>query len=282
MTEQASSGSVVPPPGDPVAGVVQVVELEAAAHAWEISPGVVVHGHAFNGQVPGPALEATVGDTLAVRFINRLPGPARIHWQQRPGHLSTAEGAPPDGPAQPGASLEYLIALSESGTFCYHIPATTTIGQGLHGLLIVAPSGEPCRDRDRCLVITAVRTGLSDAGRPADRCGPAEQEILLVDGVLQPRMGVAPGRRERWQLINLTGHKLRLSLNRGGSAAASSESRGPRGSEVRPVLAPWGQLRVALGPFVAGEVTRLTATAERSGGGDQNGGWRLAVIHAAC
>ncbi len=151
MTEQASRGAVPPPTRNRVTGIVQVVDLEAAPHAWETSPGAVVHGHAFNGQVPGPTIEASVGDTLAVRFTNHLPEPASIHWDGLPAQVGTAEDAPPSEAAQPGCSLEFLIALSDAGTFCYHIPATTTIGPGLHGVLMVRDLGNPAPDGRRSL-----------------------------------------------------------------------------------------------------------------------------------
>jgi hypothetical protein len=34
------------------------VRLEAAETRWEIAPGHVVPGYGFNGQVPGPTIEA--------------------------------------------------------------------------------------------------------------------------------------------------------------------------------------------------------------------------------
>jgi FtsP/CotA-like multicopper oxidase with cupredoxin domain len=33
------------------------VQLEAGETEWEIAPGRVVSGYAFNGQVPGPTIE---------------------------------------------------------------------------------------------------------------------------------------------------------------------------------------------------------------------------------
>ncbi|CAA9408327.1 MAG: hypothetical protein AVDCRST_MAG75-2580 [uncultured Propionibacteriaceae bacterium] len=146
MTEHASRGAVPSAARTRATGIVQVVDLEAAPHAWETSPGVLVHGHAFNGQVPGPTIEARVGDTLAVRFTNRLPEPASIHWDGLPAQVGTAEDALPTGAARPGSSLAFLITLSDAGTFCYYIPATTTIGQGLHGLLMVRHLGNSASD----------------------------------------------------------------------------------------------------------------------------------------
>jgi FtsP/CotA-like multicopper oxidase with cupredoxin domain len=47
--------------------------LEAAEIEWEIVPGRTVRGYGFNGQVPGPVLEAKQGVPLEIEFTNRLP-----------------------------------------------------------------------------------------------------------------------------------------------------------------------------------------------------------------
>jgi FtsP/CotA-like multicopper oxidase with cupredoxin domain len=57
-----------------------MVKLEAREFDWEVAPGRVVKGFGFNGQVPGPAIEADVGDELVVELTNRLPEPTTIHW----------------------------------------------------------------------------------------------------------------------------------------------------------------------------------------------------------
>jgi FtsP/CotA-like multicopper oxidase with cupredoxin domain len=54
--------------------------LEAAEIEWEIAPGRTVRGYGFNGQVPGPVLEAKQGVALEIEFTNRLPEPTVIHW----------------------------------------------------------------------------------------------------------------------------------------------------------------------------------------------------------
>lgn len=54
--------------------------LEAAEIEWEMAPGRKVRGYGFNGQVPGPVLEAKQGIPLEIEFTNRLPEPTVIHW----------------------------------------------------------------------------------------------------------------------------------------------------------------------------------------------------------
>jgi FtsP/CotA-like multicopper oxidase with cupredoxin domain len=253
-----------------MAGIVQIVDLDAAAHSWEISPGVVVHGHAFNGEVPGPIIEATVGDSLAVRFTNALPEPAGIYWHGLPGGGGTAEGARRTGVAQPGDSLEYLVDLSDAGTFCYHIPATTAIGQGLYGLLIVRHLEDAAANGERCLIVTAFRLGRGDA---------EDQEVLLVNGTSEPQLAAAAGQPERWRLFNLTGYELRLLAGTQRCAAMGTGGQYRRGAEaVSPAVAPSDWLDVVLGPYAAGEAVPLEATPQ-SPGGDRRAR-SLATLHA--
>jgi FtsP/CotA-like multicopper oxidase with cupredoxin domain len=56
------------------------VELDAQEIAWEFVPGRSIPGFAFNGEVPGPTIEANVGDTIEVRLRNSLPQATTIHW----------------------------------------------------------------------------------------------------------------------------------------------------------------------------------------------------------
>ena len=64
-----------PAPG----GRVVTIDLEAAELYWEFAPGRSTRAWGYNGQVPGPVLEANVGGVLAVRLTNRLAEPTTIH-----------------------------------------------------------------------------------------------------------------------------------------------------------------------------------------------------------
>lgn len=278
MTEHALLRMVTPHTGSPVTGIIQVVDLEAAAHAWEITPGMVVHGHAFNGQVPGPTIEATAGDTLAVRFTNRLLEPARIQWHGLPDHPGTANRTPQSGLAPPGGIRDYQIVLSDAGTFWYHIPPTAAIGPGLHGAVLVRHAGDPARDGERLLIITAVTLGRRDARQPGKGSCPGDGEVLLVNGISQPQLVAAPGQLQRWLLINLTGHELRLSLGRHRHTAVHGEDCCSGAAAAHIMIGPSNRVEVVLGPFPAGETAWLQALPNGSGSGDQRP-CRLATLH---
>ena len=52
---------------------MKIVELEARQTAWEVRPGHTVDAYGYNGQVPGPVIEARAGEPIEIRFTNRLP-----------------------------------------------------------------------------------------------------------------------------------------------------------------------------------------------------------------
>ena len=56
------------------------VELDAQEVGWDFASGRSIPGFAYNGQVPGPTIEANVGDTIEVRLKNSLPQATTIHW----------------------------------------------------------------------------------------------------------------------------------------------------------------------------------------------------------
>jgi bilirubin oxidase len=252
------------PPLRATTGVLQVVDLDAAKHDWEISPGMVVHGYAFNGQAPGPVIEARAGDTLLVRFTNLLPEPATIRWHGLPAPATTNGGEPGADPVPPGGHLRYRLHLPNAGTFWYHsaITATTQTNRGLCGVLVVRDPEEDVFDGERVMLMHNLelnrrgQLGASDQ-LLEDRHGP-EGEVLLVNGALEPEMQIATGKVERWRLVNTTNAHLRLSL--GGYPFHPIRTNGPTPPAVDELHMKFGdQFDLAVGPFPGGETVLLEA-----------------------
>ncbi|HYC51748.1 MAG TPA: multicopper oxidase domain-containing protein, partial [Gemmatimonadaceae bacterium] len=103
-------------PDAPLAREV-VVDMEAREAAWEISPGKRVSGWTYNGQVPGPTIEARVGDTVVVRLKNSLAEPTTIHWHglRIPAAMDGTDVV--QRPVQPGERFEYRFTVPDAGTF---------------------------------------------------------------------------------------------------------------------------------------------------------------------
>ena len=264
MSERTPSG---PAPGQPpreaTTGVLQVVQLEAAEHDWEISPEMVVHGYAFNGQTPGPVIEARVGDALLVQFTNLLPEPTTIRWPGLPQSVNSSELAADLVPS--GGRVQYQLHLPHAGTFWYHSPVAATIQSSgtLCGVLVVRDPVQPALGEERVLLFSDVelnrRGGLGGPHQLlVDDRGGVEGEVLLVNGVLGPEMQISTGQVERWRLVNTSAYRLRLSL--GGHPFRQITTDGPDTQAVDEVLmAPSDRLDLAVGPFPRGETVVLEA-----------------------
>jgi FtsP/CotA-like multicopper oxidase with cupredoxin domain len=137
-----------PAPG----GTVVTVTLEAREIDWEFVPGVKTRAWGYNGQIPGPVLEANVGDVLEVQLTNNLAEPTTIHWHglRLPAPMDGTEHVQPV--VAPGETFTYRFQLPDAGTFWYHphFNETVQLEMGLYGALIVRAPDEPRLDFESC------------------------------------------------------------------------------------------------------------------------------------
>jgi FtsP/CotA-like multicopper oxidase with cupredoxin domain len=61
-------------------GAVIPVHLELRESEWEFQPATASRAWTLNGSVPGPTLEARVGDVLEIHLTNRMAQPTVLHW----------------------------------------------------------------------------------------------------------------------------------------------------------------------------------------------------------
>ncbi|KAK3313245.1 multicopper oxidase-domain-containing protein [Apodospora peruviana] len=106
-----------------------------------ISPtGVPKEAMVFNGQYPGPKIEACWGDELVVTVINLLPemGTA-IHWhgirQLRTNHMDGV--AITQCPVARGSNFTYRFRVTQYGSSWYHSHHSLQYGEGLAGSLVL-------------------------------------------------------------------------------------------------------------------------------------------------
>jgi FtsP/CotA-like multicopper oxidase with cupredoxin domain len=101
---------------------------------------------AYNGSVPGPTIDANLGDTLIVHFVNLLHEATTVHWH------GVELPAGMDGSHISQALIprfgyrRYEFQLNNAATYWYHPHNKTNeqIEKGLHGALIVR---DPADDR---------------------------------------------------------------------------------------------------------------------------------------
>ena len=113
------------------------VRFETVHVRHTISPGRVYEAWAFNGQVPGPVLRVTVGDTIDFTIVNKAPIPHSMDFH-------AAEIAPSRAYVNilPNDSLHFRFVARVPGAFMYHCgtaPTAAHIANGMYGALIVDP-----------------------------------------------------------------------------------------------------------------------------------------------
>src|SRR2546428_13928574 len=59
---------------------VKVFKLTVEPCRHEIAPGMIVNAWCYNGQTPGPTIEAVEGDRVRIYATNKLPEPTAGHW----------------------------------------------------------------------------------------------------------------------------------------------------------------------------------------------------------
>jgi FtsP/CotA-like multicopper oxidase with cupredoxin domain len=200
-------------------GPVIRYRLEASEIEWEIAPGRTVRGYGFNGQVPGPVLEAKQGVPLEIEFTNRLPEPTVIHWHglRIPAAMDGTEIV--QRPVEPGETFTYRFTPPDAGTFWYHphLNETEQLEKGLYGALVVRAADELTLDDEKVLVFDDLRVDKSGQiakfGGLMDRHNGREGNVRLINGTSEPELTIAAGQIERWRIVNASSARyVRLSL----------------------------------------------------------------------
>ena len=106
----------------------------------EIAPALKFPAWTFNGQVPGPTIRATEGDTIRIHFTNVGAQPHSMHFHGF--HPEGMDGSMPEQFVSPGDSFIYEFKAEPYGLHLYHChvtPLTQHIHKGLYGVYIVNP-----------------------------------------------------------------------------------------------------------------------------------------------
>jgi FtsP/CotA-like multicopper oxidase with cupredoxin domain len=131
---------------------VKVFHLVAEQVKREIAPGMVINAWGYNGQTPGPTIEAVEGDRVRILVTNHLPEDTSVHWHGvlLPNGMDGVQGLTQPH-IKPGETFAYQFTLRQSGTQMYHPHADETLQMalGMEGFFIIHPRKERVRiDRD--------------------------------------------------------------------------------------------------------------------------------------
>lgn len=96
------------------------------------------HAIAINGQIPGPTIELTQGDTAVIHVHNLMKVTTSIHWH---GILipNKYDGVPglTTFPIQPDSPLTVIFPVVQNGTYWYHSHTMTQEQIGLTGSIVI-------------------------------------------------------------------------------------------------------------------------------------------------
>ena len=108
----------------------------------EMAPGMKAHLWGYNGQSPGPTIEAVEGDKVRIFVTNKLPEHTTIHWHGMllPSGMDGVGGLT-QPQIKPGKTFVYEFELKKSGTFMYHPHADEMVqmAMGMMGFFVMHP-----------------------------------------------------------------------------------------------------------------------------------------------
>ena len=165
----------------------------------------------YNGSIPGPTIRGKVGQTIEVKFRNKLEESSSIHWH---GLIieNAMDGVPgvTQGPVKSGEVFSYRLKLKDAGTYWYHphLNGSEQLERGLKGALIVESKDKRPWSQDIVWLVDDwafqenghifphfnTRHDLMHDGRWGN--------VVTINGKNQPELSVAPGERIRIRLIN--------------------------------------------------------------------------------
>jgi manganese oxidase len=121
----------------------------------EMAPGMKANLWGYNGQSPGPTIEAVEGDKVRIFVTNRLPEHTTVHWHGMllPNGMDGVGGVTQPH-IKPGKTFVYEFQLKKSGTFMYHPHADEMVqmAMGMMGMFVVHPRDPRFRRVDRDFV----------------------------------------------------------------------------------------------------------------------------------
>jgi len=182
--------------------------------------------YSYNGQVPGPVLEAQPGDSVRIQFTNNLPEATNLHYHGL--HVSPTGNADNVFLEIPsGEQLTYNFTIPQNhpaGTFWYHPHLHGLVAKqvfwGLGGLFIVRgeldeiPEIEAAQEELLVLQDFALDSGGQViTPHPMEQMHGREGQLITVNGKVNPILSIPSGGLLRLRIVNASPSRFyRLSL----------------------------------------------------------------------
>jgi manganese oxidase len=241
---------------------VKEFHLVAEPVEREFAPGMTAKCWGYNGQTPGPTIEAVEGDRVRILVTNKLPEHTTIHWHGvlLPSGMDGVGGLSQPH-IKPGETYVYEFTLRQHGTQMYHPHADEVVqlAVGMMGLFVIHPKRpeSPPVDRDFAIMLHAwaVHPGTY---RP-DPAVMLDFNIFTMNGKVFPAVDplvVRTGDRVRLRFGNLSMDQHPMHLH-----GYSFEVTGTDGGRIPPA-ARWPQATV---PVPAGSTRDVEFVATAPG-----------------
>jgi len=227
---------------------VKEFHLIAEPAEREFAPGMTVKCWGYNGETPGPTIEAVEGDRVRMLVTNRLPEHTTIHWHGifLPSGMDGVGGLTQPH-IRPGETWAYEFTLRQHGTFMYHPHADEMLQMavGMMGFFIVHPKDPEDPPIDRDFAIMTHTWAIHPGTYRPDPAVMLDFNIFTFNSRVFP--GTAPlvvrtGDRVRIRLGNLSmdehpihihGYNFHVTGTDGGKVAESA--RWPETTVLLPV-----------------------------------------------
>jgi FtsP/CotA-like multicopper oxidase with cupredoxin domain len=219
----------------------------------EFAPGMTVNCWGYNGQTPGPTIEAVEGDRLRIYVTNKLPEATSIHWHGifLPNGMDGVKGLT-QPPIDPGKTFVYEFTLKQNGTFMYHPHADEMVQMalGMQGMFIIHPNTPHATSvqRDYCIMLN--NWHVEPGAATPDPSIMTDFNLWTMNSRVFP--GIAPlvartGERVRIRVANLSMHDHPMHIH-----GVTMQVTGTDGGWLAPsaqwpettVLVPVGGVRV--------------------------------------
>ncbi len=176
----------------------------------EFAPGMNAHLWGYNGQSPGPTIEAVEGDKVRLFVTNKLPEHTTIHWhgQLLPNGMDGVGGLT-QPQIKPGKTFVYEFQLLKSGTFMYHPHADEMVqmAMGMMGMFIVHPRDPAFMRVDRDFVFLLAAYDIEPGGAVPRVAEMTDFNLWTFNSRVFPgidHLVVRKGDRTRVRVGNLT------------------------------------------------------------------------------
>jgi hypothetical protein len=197
----------------------------------EFASGMSVNLWGYNGQTPGPTIEAVEGDKIRVFVTNKLPEHTTVHWH---GMLVPSGMDGVGGLTQPhipvGKTFVYEFELKKSGTFMYHPHSDEMVqmAMGMMAMVVVHPRDPALHRADRDFVFIMSSYDVTPGASLPNVAEMTDFNMWTFNARVFPGIDVMPvrlGDRVRIRMGNLTmtnhpihlhGHDFRVTMTDGG------------------------------------------------------------------